>query len=618
MKFPKIEYSYDKCTNSLLIISSCFISICWIGLILSEFRIFYSFIVIPIVLAIIVLWSISLFMSIGEVNLDIEKRTLTIIIIVIATIFFNSLLFHDNFMGGIDSGTMSNVAVYLSRTGSIHIPKDQMLFPGLINVEEGYIVGFHLGYISWLGIQHIFFGLWGVAMGNLVPHMIGIGALFLIIHKLRDKVAAFAGVMLLETTYPMIWFTRGTFNEIFSFSLIMISGCCLIVWYQEKNISASFLGLFAIAFFMYVRIEAIALFITYVSISITISIFHRRNRYIEGQIMATVLLSLHYLLYTLIHIPWEYFTLRIDSSDIEWGQGIVGGLFQAIADIFNTNRPNIFVHNTTDFVFRIFALYGLLWIILIFMVSVPWYLYQTVHGKQIDKTLLIIFTMPVFIYLLTPFTDPWQPWFFKRYIFAIIPVSIALAVISLRKLLLKTTALRKLFIGIIVLGIGLNVYIAQPVLLHRDHLGAVDQVGIIASNFNENDVLLIDRDLAGFYKIAEPLFYIYGIYTMWIGNNGTWCGYDKINITRLGGYDVYVFLRPTNPWLTEYLEGFHSEFYFNASFSYSHLEWTINLHGEGTDYLKTNYTEVLERTKIPDEVKYYSYDFSVYRLLNKA
>jgi hypothetical protein len=109
--------------------------------------------------------------------------------------------------------------------------------------------------------------------------------------------------------------------------------------------------------------------------------------------------------------------------------------------------------------------------------------------KNIFYIVPYLILLPAFVYIINPSITLDHPWFLRRYLFAVIPVSILYTTIFLEDFCRK-----KIYFYILSLFLLLtNLMISFPFLIVQENKNLLPQIEKLSANFQKNDLILIDR-----------------------------------------------------------------------------------------------------------------------------
>jgi hypothetical protein len=492
-----------------IIISSFIISIFLISIFLTIFNLFYfvKYIVL-ILISFFFITSIYL-ITLNKIKFNISRKDIYAVVVVAVFCAFSVLLFHEGFTGGRDDGVYANSALYLSKFNTFYIHEQNVSsYPGFIVTSKGIITQFYLGYPSWLAMLFSLFGPNILNYVNFPLLAIGLMSIYYICKKLVNWKIGILSVVLISTSYPFLWFTRSTFSENLSFMLTWFGILCLLKSFENHNKKYILLSLISINILLTVRVESIPLVILLNCFLIW--------GYFKYKMKSSLFLLLTILGICLIPVIYYYTYLDpryigIFSSKLSSILSMFTGNHQSTAlsdTIVNTDR-NIIEYQQPYFVFYLLQHYN----IYFFILMIPLALIKTFFNKNkiiASSFLVIILLLSVnFFFLVKPSINFDQPWFLRRYMPVILPLGIMCFCIVISSLNKKA---QMLIISII---ISFNIFIASPILTLKQNYNVLAEANDnLVPLMSPKDLLLVDYDSTGRYKLAEPLFFRYNINTV--------------------------------------------------------------------------------------------------------
>lgn len=478
-----------------------------ITIFLTEFSLFYfAKYVIGICTVILIAITFYLFIS-NKVNVNIAKKDFIAFVLVLFFCFVNSFYFHGGFAGGRDDGVYANSALYLANNNTFYIHEENVAsYPGFIESPKGIITQFYLGYPSWLALFFDVFGANSIVFVNFPLLTIGLLCVYFICKTLINWKAGIITIVLISTSYPFLWFTRNTYSENLSFMLTWFGFYCLIKSFKELNKWYIILALLSINILLTVRVESIPL-VVFVNLFLVFGFL----RYKHKSSLITLI-----IIFAISIIPALYYYLALDPRYIQIFQsklqGILGGAPNSAQTSNSTvsavpNVGNIIEYNQPAFVFFLLQLYNLYFFILMIPLALlkSFFLENKIIKAYIMSTILLLAVNFYFLY--RPSINFDQPWFLRRYM----PVILPLAFICFCFMINRLNSRAKVFA--LSLIIVFNVIIATPIITLKQNAGVTEQIKQV-NMLNENDLLLVDYNNTGRYKVAEPLFFNYNIKTV--------------------------------------------------------------------------------------------------------
>jgi len=444
---------------------------------------------------------------------------LILIILSLIMIFYP----HDNF-GGTDNGIYINLAYYLAKNGSFETPAYlNGLAPGIEGAKNSLPA-----YRIWLATQKLLIGAPVAVRGNLLLIILGLLSFFSVASVIKDKKVGLMSIVFFVTSMPFLWFSRETMTENLAFFLLwtviffflvffktrkivffvyLIINLFLLCFTRPEGILVSFSTLFALLFFMIYK-----------------KIFSKRK------LLLITFGFLMFFVFFFVAYKYSYVTNIVNVIKITSNAVITDILYLINGKPFLMQRyPLFFVHMLIKYNF-------FLVIFFIFIVSFKLLFFSKNKGanNQYFFALLIIIA-PEFYKLINPSIQILQPWFYRRYLYAILP----LGYLSLSFFLCNLKNKRNSII-IFCLFIIINLILSYPIIFLKHNWSLYEAMNKITNIVSSNDLIIIknERILGHYY----PQYYlimqksIRAIYTFDMNNkelslkNKTYKGYsfDKL------------------------------------------------------------------------------------------
>ncbi|VVB55590.1 Dolichyl-phosphate-mannose-protein mannosyltransferase [uncultured archaeon] len=586
-----------------IILSSLIILIAEISTILATLKFFYSALVYAVIITI---FFVLIFFLLKQ-KIRIEKLIMHDWIALSIVVLFgalNTYYFYDVFSGGLDTGVYPNAASLLASRHSFTVVEN-INFPGWVEIDNLHRLDFDYGYPTWLAINYSIFGLSGIQLSNFLPILIGTLSIYFIgKHSFNSKVGIFS-VILIATTYPMFWITRVTLTEALAFGLLWFGILSFLFAYQRKNNLYLYPAILSMSFGLLTRPEFIPTYI--LAICILFFLFYIKNEkwIINKKITVCLVIAvLPFFIYTYL-INMRYFSTMLsflkDPSIIISPAQHVQQDIQLPGDPISSHYP--------EFVFHMLAEYNLY----LFIIFIPLtFLVLRKFGKSMAINFIFIFILssPSFIYLVHPSITLFQPWFLRRYIVAVIPLAIMSTVVFIH-FMIRQKQVQYLIFGMILI---LNIVTASPIITLSENAGMIKHVGDISSKFTGNDMVIVDQ-YSSSYKIADPMFFVYGIETRLV--NPTTFNEIIEEMSYSGHKNIYL-ITYNNSWIFGRINQSSLQFTFDHYYSFEDLIETVDIHhkyGTGSIiYYTAPYSEVMEMIEVPKERILVNGTFMVYRL----
>jgi len=415
--------------------------------------------------------------------------------------------------------------------------------------------------------------------------------LYIIVAKIKSRKAGLIFVLLFCTSLPMLYFTRQTLSEIFTLFLIFSGALGIMKFYETQNQIYLYSMVLAFGLALHTRAELLVVFPFAV---ILIAYFFLRKKILPDLILLFIfaLTIFHFIFYSLmiqpvyINLVKDFvYNLQNPPQSVEE----IGGIKSLSANI---NIHDLIALNLQKYVFLLFYEYGLLSYILLGFLGI-FKLFKNRKDK-IYNLIPFLIILPTLYYLKDPQVSFDHPWFFRRYIFTILPCFFLYAAILLSNF--KT----RLMTVLIILLITINISISYPFIFYVENNGLFATTEKISKLFNGNDIIFYDTHSLNkeMTILADPLFFVFNKKTEYVSDYMAW---DKqlnnkwIN-SDLSKYQA-VYLISSNPnsgWFNKYIPKEKIK---------EIATYTFEL--PGIRYIKiTHLSNLYEAIKIPDVIRY--------------
>lgn len=424
-------------------------------------------------------------------------------IAILLVLFFGIVsctFFHHSLYGVRDEGVYANAGIGLVNKQTLFI-REFINFPGWTKQNDYYIPQFPFATMSLISSNYLIFKESGIYLTNLLPIIIGGLSLFFVCQGIIKN--RYAILILYFTFYPVIWFSRRTSSELMFFCAIWFS--CLLL---KKVLNSDFKYIYSLILLASVlpliRIDGLM----YFGILIFLILF----------VVKTVILNIKYILFFLISITtFAYYYLFLGNNYLSSIVNLLNG--HQLTTISNSGQlyygANLLGQNIIPYIYEVISKYNLsIYIFSVFacLMALIANLYKNKFNdkKQIFFILMILINLPTFYYLTNFSISHDQPWFLRRYVYSVIPIS----VICLVYLIELSKVLSKIIIGILII---INLYISYPILYFREYIEMKSEVDKIALNFSQNNtIVLIDTNATDWYRITTELYFRKGIMAYYI------------------------------------------------------------------------------------------------------
>jgi hypothetical protein len=535
-----------------------FLSFGWLVLLLAASGLFYfPAVVLSILASVVLTWQI-----LPNISQDINKKTGKMFIFAAIFSLFVSLanchFATPTVFGGRDQGSIGTAAISLSQNHNLKVDLPvahdlfqkygsgkALNFPGFDYAKDGSLFSrFPLGFTAYLASAYDLAGLKGIQYANFVPLFFFLIIFWLILKEFFDQKVSFLGFLLAATFFPFLWFAKYTLTETYMLFLVFAGIYFLIQSVRGDRISimeirSPFLWISLAAFGLstLVRIEGIVFFalaLAYVFLLQRKNIIALPKKFKRNIAIATLVLLGLYV--------WLNFPDLVDS-----GKNLVKAFLPNSAKE-SAPSVNLYAH-----LVRIFFNYNILSYVAVGLIGIVWLLKDIRKNWLKPEFLLVFVTFPTFIYLLSPMITLDEPWFLRRFVFAVFPVLIFFSIYILQKFFYH-----KIFLWfVLVVLIAANSVVSWRFLTVSENKDLLPRIEKLSQKFNADDLVLVDRlaTRSGFSLASEPLRTLFGKQAVYFFNA------DDLKLVDQSRYKNIYLLAPVmseeqNPWYTSLLNGY--------------------------------------------------------------
>lgn len=496
----------------------------WLG----QFKILY-------LLLSILISSILTTVFIYFVKKDINRfarLNIPVLIIILLICLIGIFSPHDS-LGGADEGAYSGLAIILSRYNSISVPSYLFHAPLAYGSPEQNVIFNSTSplYVVWLAAQKILFGTGWMLRSNVILVFLGLCSLFLVSSLITKKSLAFITVLLYSTCMPFLWFSRETMTENMVFFLLWTSIAFLLTFFRTKRniyLVGLILGMWL---FSFTRPEGILIqltaFLVFSSILLTTKAFSLRRKLLIILIYFVIIAST--VLTSKSFANNSYLSKAI--ADVEYLSKRSFPSIQLIKNIKDhsdvVGKQIKLADRMPVFVMQMLAKYNLTLILFSIPLILPLILLDKKMAKKSKIYLigLLIILSPEFYKFLNPVATLTQPWMYRRYFYALLPMGYLCFLILLNKLMN-----RKLLLFLFSVFLIINILLSSKIIMLKNNWGVTEKIEKLTQNISPKDFIIIDgRRVAGYYYPTSFLAYhklIRNLYTDWI-EVGDWSPKEK-------------------------------------------------------------------------------------------
>ncbi len=526
----------NKNTRFLTFFGLFWITLGWLALITSFLGYFSLWLI-----GVLLIFSFLIFLRSPLTDNFLVKPTLEfwkIALLALLVIFIFSHYTTPTIFSGRDQGSLANAAITLAHNHHIQasFPAEQeffhiygtgtaLNFPGFNYTSKGNLVPhFPLGYISWLAFFYALFGLTGFIIANGVTFFLFILSFYFLSRVYLKKPASLMALLLVLTSFIFSWFFKFTLGENLALALVWFGLLQFILFLKQKkqlHLLASFL---TFSLLVFVRLEALAF-----SLIILIILWQHYHGWKQFQ---KNILSRKFSWFFLAFLTFFSLSFWINKAFyITFAKGFLNS--------FHFSKNNLIAshHFFNNFLYvgHVFSTYALLSYLILGFIGFLYFLSK----KKFFLILPYLVLLPTFIYIFNPSISLDHPWMLRRYLFAVIPISIFYTVLFLDIFFTKK---KKYFYSLVAFLFLTNLIVFLPYLKVSPNKQLLPQIEKLSRNFTPKDLVLIDRKATGdpWSSLAEPLHSLYGLQAVYFFNPQD---LKKIDLTKFK--QVY-FIIPDN------------------------------------------------------------------------
>ncbi|OGI22471.1 MAG: hypothetical protein A2808_03145 [Candidatus Moranbacteria bacterium RIFCSPHIGHO2_01_FULL_55_24] len=410
---------------------------------------------------------------------------------------------------GRDQGSISEAAIRLSQNGElawntpatdaffrIYGPGTALNFPGFIYTESGYLITqFPVAYTAWLASFMTLFGILGLLAANALLVFLSLITLYQILRLSLSSGYALLGLGLGAFSFLLAWFPKFTLTENFALFLFLSLVLSHILLFREGKFVSYASALLSATLFAFTRIEGFA----FLGVTLLLFAANPKTRAIWKSYPVKSLL--------LPGAIFSFIFLRNFFINLPYYKVIGKALFKFLHgfgnDIIANGTP--FAGLVTAYPLgSVFILYGLLGIFIAGLFGIL----VLIRKKSYEQLIPVALALPTFLYLFSPNITLDHPWMLRRYLFSLFPALLLTAVFAFAAILESKRAaapggpaLKKVFNPLFVLFCIILLALQFPswrlAMTSRENPELLPQVEAFASQFTEEDLVLVDRFATG-------------------------------------------------------------------------------------------------------------------------
>lgn len=527
-----------------------FLAFGWLALLLAATGLFYfGMVILSILAGTVFAW---LFLPYIKQNID-KKANKMFWLVILISLFASLAACHfatPTVFGGRDQGSIGTAAIYLSQNHNLKIdlpiardlfqkygPGKSLNFPGFDYASDGSLFSrFPAGYTAFLAGAYNLFGLKGFQYANFVPLFFFLVIFWLILKEFFDEKISLLGFLLAATFFPFLWFSKYALTETYMLFLVWTGIYFLILYRRSVGVRHLQVALAAFALSALVRIEGIVFFLLAIGY---ILLLHRKKiidlpKNFKKYLLISTLVLLG--LYAYLNFP--------DLVD--------SGKNLAKAFLPNSAKESAPSANLYEYLARIFFNYNIAAYVVIGLVGIAWLAKNIRKNWPKPEFLVLFITFPAFLYLLSPMITLDEPWFLRRFVFAVFPALIFYTIYILQKFFRH-----KIFLYfVLAVLIAANGVVSWRFFTTSENKELLPQIEKISQKFNADDLVLVDRLAAdsGYSLMSEPLRTLFGKNAAYFFNA------EDLKFINQDRYKNIYIVAPLmneekNPWYAELITG---------------------------------------------------------------
>ncbi len=547
LNIPEINLNkYQLFTTFVLF----WVGLAWLGLALALFGIFYNVILAGYIFigTIFLIYLISF----NKTKVETNYHFFLIFLVLLITVFIFSFYTTPTIFSGRDQGSLSEAAIRLSQNHhlafsfpaekeffNIYGSGSALNFPGFNYTANGELfTKFPLGYVSWLAIFYSIFGLNGFVIANSITFLIFLFSFYLVARYYLRPSSSVIALALILTSFIFSWFFKFTLSENLALMLTWFGIYTFVLFTKNKERFYLLAAISTFSLLLFSRIEALGFLAVIIAILLT--------KYKSWKYLLSVIIGKKILLLLGGFALLYFFNLAIDT------QSYLAISKRFLSPFVSLNRglasSSVSYVSTTLYALKVLSFYAMINFILFGLVG---FIYLWKH-KKFEILIPFLIIAPTFAYILHPSISTDHPWMLRRFVFAIIPVSILYTVWFLDSCLPACLSGRQagrgffkkriyfyIFSGLMIVC---NLTIFVPYLAISPNKNLLPQIEGISKNFVTSDLILVDRDATGggWSMMTGPLNFIYDKQAVYFFNPND---LDKIDRKK---FSAVYFIIPDN------------------------------------------------------------------------
>ena len=467
----------------------------WLGLTLSLLSIFYKLIIV--IYLIFGALSLVYILNFNSTKLKINYRFFVILFLTLGAILIFSTYSTPTIFSGRDQGSLSEAAIQLSQNHQISFsspasqeffkiygPGKALNFPGFNYTDSGELsTQFPLGYISWLAIFYTLFGLSGFIIANSLTFFIFVFSFYLVTRYYLKPSSSILATLLVLTSFIFSWFFKFTLSENLALMLTWFGIYQFVLFTKDKSRFYLLASLASFILLIFTRVEALGFLAVIVAILLI--------KYKDWKYLFFVIIGKKIILLIGGFLLIYFFNLAFDSqSYTSMLKGILSpfiSLGSGLKDYSQESSVSFFA--TSFYVGKVFYIYALFNFLLFGIVGFI-YLWRK---RKFEVLVPFLIVLPTFIYVIHPSISSDHPWMLRRFVFAVVPISILYSIWFFDHFFKK----RFYFNFAIAILLITNLLVFLPYLTISPNKNLLPQIETLSQNFQASDLVLVDREATG-------------------------------------------------------------------------------------------------------------------------
>ena len=495
----------------------------------------------------------------------LPKITVPVLLLILLISLLMIFYPHDTF-GGRDESIYSNYAIHLTQNGSLNFSSY------LNNLPDNFVENVKItppAYTIYLAIQQTFFGIQGLLRGNLIIIILGLGSFFLVSSYLGGNKIGLIATILFSSSMPFLWFSRETMSENLSLFLLWTLLLFFFLALKSKQLIYMIVVFICSWLFALTRLEGFLLqFILLLIIPSTL--FFLKSTSKKNILYITLFLFLVVVSNLLITRDTVALSLTKTMPNVNYSikrdllsflpKKTVKNITESTITIKREKITTLY-NKMPIFFAQMLAKYNFLLVMFsIFLVTCQFLIQIKKHSQtKLYYLLILLILIPEFYKFISPGVTIDEPWLYRRYMYALLPLGYLCLTILLSQLKNK-----KLLVILLSSLFMINIILSKPILFLKNNWLLVDKLNEITKDISRNDFVIVEKSPLGYYSPGSFLIINKGIRSsassiLWLQHffprekvfNGI--HYNKIFLLSADNKDVFSFLNIVSQKLEDML-----------------------------------------------------------------